>query len=76
MKPMTDDELKEKVLSVLGEARGPMTQDAIMAVIMLREEAAHNEALAKLVLDGKLSVTRSPDAGAPLDSDSFVFAMA
>lgn len=73
---VTENELKEKIVQVIGESKRPLNKDEIMAILALREDIAFSEALVKMVFAGKLVTTLVPGAtDNVLDSDNYQFGL-
>lgn len=72
---LTDtEELEVRILAVLAEAERPMDRDDITAVAALRICAERDQAMARLIFEGRVVATLRPGCQDDLlDVDSYVF---
>src|SRR5262245_25439434 len=65
--------LAQDILAVLSEAKAPLTEDEILAVITLRRERTLFEVLEELILQGELGAKREASSKSVATSGDFSF---
>lgn len=69
---IANDEMGERIKSILADAKGGLTKDSVAAIVCLEDEINEDQTLIRLIKKGDVITTYEGDRTRPYDPDKFI----